>query len=764
MLNKKWEPYVKVDEEEVEKLAEELDRSSLFAKVCLQRGLRSVEEVEKFLAVDANWFHDPFLMNDMEKGVERIVKAIEENKKITIYGDYDADGMTSTALLYESLEAVGANLDYYLPNRFVEGYGPNIDAFDQIIQSGTELIITVDNGVTGHDAINFAQEKGVDVIVTDHHAIPEVLPDAYAIIHPAHPDGEYPFTDLAGVGVALKLASALLGELPVEFLDLAAIGTVADLVTLQGENRAIVYYGLEMMKTTQRIGLQELFKIIEVEPGVIDEDTIGFQIAPRLNAIGRLGDAEPGVDLLISHDIAQARELAMFAEQKNIERKEIVEEMTQQVYEKINKENNNYEAIVLAEEGWHQGVLGIVASRIVERTGKVTLLFSVDPETKIAKGSARSIEGINLYEAFTEIDELFVAYGGHEMAAGMSAETKQLNAIEKALSTYITQHGYKDQVQMIDAFVDLEDLSVETVKELEELKPFGTGNTKPLIATEEVSIVQNRTVGVEGDHLKLEVKQDDQFLDIISFHNGDLDSFLFEEQTVSVLGYVELNEWNGQTKVQMQMIDINLPGAKLIDQRVSKLSPQLFKEENSEYLFYDQNSYEMMKEHIATSSQAILIRDLEEATNFRGENQLIIVDCPRSINQFKATIKNNDHLPTHCYFYKENHLYLTGLPTRKDFAIVYNFLKKQKEVDLKKNGHHMVNYLKINSHQIFLIVRVFLEAKFVIIDNGLLKIKDNPEKMKLQQTKSYKDALEQFQAEELFLYSSFKEIIDALNQ
>ena len=763
-LTEKWEQDLTVDQKEVEKLAEELNRSSLFIEVCFQRGLNTASAIEDFLTIDDSWFHDPFLMKDMEKAVERIVQAIENNEKITIYGDYDADGMTSTALLYESLEAVGADADYFLPNRFVEGYGPNIDAFEQIIKNGSTLIITVDNGVTGHEAIDFAQGKDVDVIVTDHHALPEVLPDAYAIVHPAHPDGHYPFADLAGVGVALKLASALLGELPVELLDLAAIGTVADLVALQDENRAIVYYGLKMMETTQRIGLQELLQLIAIEPELVDEGTIGFQIAPRLNAIGRLGDAEPGVALLTTHDPVEAKALAEFTDQQNSERKSIVEQITDEALKTIKAKKAKSEIVLLADKNWHQGVLGIVASRLVEKTNKVSLLFTVDPETNIAKGSARSIVGVNLYEAFTKIDDLFISYGGHEMAAGMTAHVDQLEAIESALSLYLDSLEAEEITQKVDAFVELADLSVERVKELEELKPFGTGNSKPLIASKDVSILQNRTVGLEGDHLKLEVQQGDQLLDIISFRNGDLNNYLFEQQSVSILGYIELNEWNGKTKVQMQMVDIDIPGPKLIDERVNKLEEELFLEEDSQYIFYQEKSYQQMKDYLPASSEAILIESLEEAEKFSGDSKIIIVDCPDAIDQFKATLQGNYNIPVHCYFYKEEHLYLSGLPSRKDFAKVYKFIGQHKEIDLKKNGHHMINYLEIGSNQIFLIVQVFLEAKFVIIENGLLKIRNNPVKMDLEQTRSYQDALQQFQAEELFLYSSFKEIMETLNK
>lgn len=762
--NKIWRQDSIVDEKMIEEMAEELNRSPLFVEICFQRGLKTIDEIESFLAIDESWFHDPFLMKDMNKAIERIVKAVEKNEQITIYGDYDADGISSTALLYETLDSIGAKVNYYLPNRFIEGYGPDVAAFDQIIQNGTSLIITVDNGVSGHDAVTFSQEKNVDVIVTDHHALPEVLPEAYAIIHPAHPEGDYPFSDLAGVGVALKVATALMGELPVELLDLAAIGTVADLVSLKDENRAIVYFGLKMMENTQRVGLQELFQVIAIEAQEVDEDTIGFQIAPRLNAIGRLGDASPGVELLTTHDLSLARELAEFTDDKNIERKSIVEEMTEEAFEKLKEKNDDSEIVLLADEGWHQGVLGIVASRIVEKTNKATLLFTIDPETKIAKGSARSVAGVNLYESFTAIEELFISFGGHEMAAGMTAESEQLPSIEKKLSDYIKTLEYDDRVKRVDAFASLKELSLETIRELEKLKPYGMDNTKPLIASMGVSIIKNQTVGLDGSHLKLQVEQDEEVLDIISFRNGEMSDYLFEQQKVSVAGYVELNEWNGRTKVQMQMIDIDIPGPKLVDERMNRLSEKYFKEENVQYLFYNQASYQTVKDFVPESSEVILIETLTEAEEFYSQEKIVIVDCPKSIEQFNATIRENTAIPIHCYFYKKDHQYLTGLPSREDFTKFYKFIKKHKEIDLKKNGHHMINHLEIESNKMFLIVQVFLEAKFVIMEHGLLKIRNNPEEIELEQTKSYQDAVEQFEAEELFLYSSFKEIMDSFNK
>lgn len=760
---KKWTQNNTITNDVVKQLSDELEASELFIQVCLERGLTSAEEIQKFISIDESWFNDPFLMYDMEKSIERIVRALENNEKITVYGDYDADGMTSTALLMETLDSLGANVDYFLPNRFIEGYGPNITAFENIIEEGTTLIITVDNGVSGHEAIDFAQTEGVDVIVTDHHEIPEQLPNAYAIIHPKHPNGDYPFHDLAGVGVALKVAHALIGELPVDLLDLAAIGTVADLVSLTGENRAIAYFGLKVLENTQRSGLLQLLNVIGKALHEVDEETIGFQIAPRLNAVGRLGEAAPCVELLTTHDPDLAKELAEFVNSQNEERKAIVNDMTGDVLRKLSQLGNDNEVVVLADENWHQGVLGIVASRIVEETNKATLLFTIDSDTGIAKGSARSVNNLNLYQAFTEIESLFVEFGGHHMAAGMSAEVEQVPEIRKALSKYVENLDLIESYQDIDAYGTLEDLSIETIKELDHLRPFGTDNRKPIIACKKVNVVEKRKIGAEGDHLKLLVDQDDTQLDIISFQNGKISDILYEQQEIDVAGYAEINEWNGFTKPQMQMIDLNISGPVLIDKRVSQLKKSYFTEENVDYVYYNKQIFEQTSNLIPTSSNAVLLLTESETKDYVAKQDVIIVDCPPEVESFTNTIENNSSSSFHCYFFKKDHYYLSGLPSRSDFAKVYKYFKTHKNIDLKNEGNLLIKQLKMDSTRVFLIVRVFLEAKFVIINDGLLNAVENPEKMDIQETTAYKNAQKQMQAEELFLYSSFKEIINSVD-
>lgn len=757
-----WKQAITVDENELQALANELEVSRLFVEVCFQRGLTTKEAIQQFIQVDETWFHDPYLLYDMERVIERITEAIENFEQITIYGDYDADGMTSTSLLYETLESIGANVNYYLPSRFKEGYGPNSEAFETLINNGTSLIITVDNGVAGHEAIKHATKLGADVIVTDHHELPSVLPEAYAIIHPKHPDGNYPFPDLAGVGVALKVAHALIGELPIESLDLAALGTVADLVPLLDENRAIVYFGLKMLEQTQRVGLLQLYQLLDKKPSEITEETIGFQIAPRLNAVGRLGEASPCVELLTTFEPSRAKELVRYVDEQNTERKQIVEDMTKDVVDHLEEMPADTEVVVLADENWHQGVLGIVASRVVEKTGKPTLLFTIDANTGIAKGSARSVEGFDLYNAFEQISELFTQFGGHSMAAGISAEVTNLPEIQMKLSTILSEMEDFELTQKIDTTLPLSDMTTASIKEVMNLRPFGTGNEKPLVASETVSVLQKRGVGVDGAHLKLLIGQNEEQLDIISFQNGYMTDLLFEGQEIAVVGYLEINEWNGNFKPQMQMIDIDIPGPMLVDQRINQLTPTHLQKENTTFVFYNAEVYKTALKNIPESSEAILLRTAKEAGAFRSEKEIVIVDCPTSVEIFNETLAGNEYSQIRCYFYKQTHSFLTGIPTRDDFARSYKFFATHKDIDLVNHGNTLSELLKLDNNKIYLIVKVFLEAKFVIISNGVLNVVEHPKKTDILKTKSYQEAQEQLKAEELFLYSSFNEVIHSI--
>ncbi|WP_208559687.1 single-stranded-DNA-specific exonuclease RecJ [Marinilactibacillus kalidii] len=762
--SKKWTIHNKHDQSKIQKLSEELNRSPFFITLCLNRGLSTAEEITRFISPDDSWFHDPFLMHDMQKAVDRISSAVELGEKIMVYGDYDADGVTSTAILYETLEAIGANVEYFIPDRFVDGYGPNIKAFNYFKENGTQLIITVDNGVAGNEAINAIQEKGIDVIVTDHHELPDILPNAVAIVHPNHPEGEYPFSDLSGAGVALKLATALLGDLPAELLDLAAIGTIADLVSLTDENRAIVNFGLKTLKQTQRVGLISLFSALSLSLKEIDETTIGFKVAPPINAIGRLGDATPVVELLTTFDEEVAQEIAHLLDEKNKERKEIVMQITQEAMDLL-KQQNEASVYVLAKEGWHEGVLGIVASRIVNETGKPAVVLNINPSTQEAKGSARSIKAFNLYESCNHNRDLFKHFGGHHMAAGMTLPVENIMPLKEALNETADQvqqsTDFVDEL-MIEEEVTVEQVDLKAIKEIELLKPFGTNNPKPVFLFSEVTPIEARAIGADRTHLKLKIDQNGSPLDIIAFNYGAMAEALKSVTPISVVGTIEINEWNGNKKPQMQLTDMKFLNQVVIDKRTTELKKSDLLLEGVTYIFYDEKNYEKYRPFVSEMSDSQHIDTIADAKAFKATRPYVLVDCPNSLEMIQSTLQQSDDQTVYCIFYTKSKDYLLGMPTRDQFAKVYKFLAKHKKINLKEKGSLLADYLKIDKTILKFIIKVFLEAGFVTIDSGLLSVNAEANKMTIEETAVYKQRLENIAVEETVVYSSFKELTHTL--
>lgn len=441
MINSKynWQVATKQSNPQlVTQFVDQLGVSELIANILIAKGIDSIDDAKHFLTPDINDLHDPYLLPDMQKAVERIQTAIANAEQITVYGDYDADGITSTTIMSEAIEDLGGNVDVYVPNRFTDGYGPNNQAFETIINGGTTLMITVDNGVAGNESIDLANKLGCDVIVTDHHDLPEVLPNAYAIVHPrvAAADGKlYPFGMLSGAGVAFKVATALLEEVPYDLLDIAAIGTVADVVSLTDENRVIVSFGIQAIQNTQRPGLLALLKQAKVNLGTFNEQDIGFALAPRLNSLGRMGDARVGVDLLHTFDEEEAQEIANFADHQNDERKKLVDEFFAKSVDMIeaDEEHRDASVTVVVGEGWHQGVLGIVASRLVDQYQRPAIVLTTLVDSKEVKGSGRSISNFDLFAAIDPIREQMIGFGGHHSAVGLTMSADRVSILREQL-------------------------------------------------------------------------------------------------------------------------------------------------------------------------------------------------------------------------------------------------------------------------------------------------------------------------------------------
>ncbi len=505
--------------------------------------------------------HNPFLLNDMDLAVSRIEKAIMKRERITVYGDYDADGVTGTSILYMFLRDNGADVDYYIPNRFSDGYGMNADSIKNIADNGTNLIITVDNGISAYDEIEFAKSLSMDVIVTDHHECPERLPDCIAVINPKRCDSTYPFSGLAGVGVAFKLITALNKEgierIIKKYILLTAIGTVADIMPLNDENRAIVTMGLKMVSCNSNAGVQALIDIVGIE-GEARVSDFAFGIAPRINAAGRLDEASICVEMFSSNDYVQCFEAAKKIDVLNLTRQEIEKEITNSVFEIIDREKLYRDnVIVVYGNDWNAGVIGIVASRVCEKYYKPCLVLTNDGENK-AKGSGRSVSGFDLYNALDYCSEILDKFGGHSLAAGLSVAVDKINDFRIKINEYASYvlKGEKF-VQKINIDYVLNDsfLNADTIKSIDVLEPYGVGNPKPVFALIDAEVVKKQLLS-DGKHIKLTLKSGNVLIDAIGFSMGEYSAVLSEGNFIDVAGNLDINYYRGSENPQIIIKDI----------------------------------------------------------------------------------------------------------------------------------------------------------------------------------------------------------------
>lgn len=560
-----------------ERLAEELNLPPIISRLLVVRGITDSTQAAHFLNGGTDQTYDPFLLDGMEQAVERIRKAVDNGEHIRIYGDYDADGVSSTTLMVHLLRQLGCTFDYYIPHRVHEGYGLNTAALDAAKEQGVGLIVTVDTGISAVNEIAYANALGIDVIVTDHHEPPEVLPDAYVLINPKKPGCPYPYKQLAGVGVALKLAQALLGRWPEELLEFAAIGTVADLMLLTDENRIIVKQGLERMRSTSNYGIRSLLEIAGIPVREVSSTHIGFALAPRINASGRLLSADTAVRLLTTTSEQEADQLAFELDQLNKERQRIVDEMAKQAVDMVEKRKADGglpDAIVLAHEEWNVGVIGIVASKIVDRFYRPTIILGIDPETGMAKGSARSIAGFDMYRALTHCSDIMDHYGGHPMAAGMTLARAHLPELglrlEQLAKEWLTPDDYIPRLDA-DLVCDFSDVTLESIGQLERLGPFGMGNPSPRFVFGDLALNDMRTMGKEQQHLKLSLRsaQDETAaaMDGVGFGKASLAEWISPSAQLEVLGELSINEWNGVRRPQIMIQDVRVPEIQLFDWR-----------------------------------------------------------------------------------------------------------------------------------------------------------------------------------------------------
>lgn len=534
-------------------------KNPLIGNLLVSRNIILPEKVEGFLNPKIEDLKDPFLLRDMERAIERIDEGIKRGEKIVIYGDYDVDGITSISILYTALKKIGADVSYYIPERILEGYGINEKAIDYIKSIGTKLIITVDCGITAIDEVNYAKSIGIDVIVTDHHECGEEIPNT-VVINPKRKDCTYPFKELAGCGVAFKLVQALWIKYNLEgceeFLDICSIGTIADIVDLKGENRVIVKLGIERLKWSKRSGILALKAVSGIE-GDLNSYNIAFQIAPRINSAGRLSDAKIAVELFITNDYYKASQIAKYLDNENKNRQKIEDDILKEALELIDNaiDLKMERVIILSSKNWHIGVVGIVASRIVEMFNRPAILLC--EEDSFSRGSGRSIEGFNLFKAISECEDILFKYGGHELAAGVTIETAKIEEFRKKMNSIaITVDSQLFQSKInVDMDIPKDFINIETAEIIKKFEPFGAGNPSPVFCMEGLRVLSKREVGNKGKHLKLVLGSEKNTYDCIMFGVGNQYSSINWE-LIDAAFNIDINEWNNKKRVQLILKDI----------------------------------------------------------------------------------------------------------------------------------------------------------------------------------------------------------------
>ena len=559
-MNKKWQIY-ETNIEKVKEIKNKYNLNDLLATILVNRNITQEDQIRLFLNPTRDDFYDPFLMTDMEIAVKRIIEAIRKKQKVTIYGDYDVDGITSITVLKSFLKDVGLDTSVYIPNRLDEGYGLNKNAIDNISQNGCDLMITVDCGISAVDEIDYANSLGIETIVTDHHEAGNKLPKAIAVIDNKRKDSKYPFRELAGVGVVFKLIQALGIKLDLKeesylkYLDIVCVGTISDIVPLIDENRVIAKLGLMLVNQTKNIGLKSIIQSSGYKK--IDSNAISFGVAPRINACGRMGKAQEALELFLSSNVNKVNELTKKLNNHNQERQETEKAIFENVIDTIEKEHlNDKKAIIIAGENWHHGVIGIVSSKITEMYFKPSILLSFEKDGT-GKGSGRSIPGFDLHEALMKCSDTIEKFGGHSMAVGITIRKENLEAFRQEFEDIAVKNKIDEIMPIIniDAKIELKNINKEMVESLKRLEPFGEANKTPIFAFKNLKIDSIRALS-DGKHLKLTVKDNNNIINAIGFNMGYLANEYRIGDKIDVAGVLEINTFNGIDNLQINLKDI----------------------------------------------------------------------------------------------------------------------------------------------------------------------------------------------------------------
>ena len=733
------------DNQITDDIAQQFKLTPIMKQVLESKAIITAEEIERLLK--GQFVHDPATMSDMTKAVERINQALDRNETILVYGDYDADGVTSTTILVKTLRELGAHVGWYIPNRFSEGYGPNELAFQNAVDEGVSLIITVDNGIQGHDEIKLVQDQDVDVIVTDHHEIGPTLPEAYAIVHPMHPDYDYPFKYLCGAGVAYKLAQTLLDNPPSYFKALVAIGTIADLVSMTDENRTLVKEGLAVLNQHLPVPIKALLQQAGFDQ-TITEETIGFIIGPRLNAVGRLEDASLAAELLMTDEMEEAQFLAEQVEYFNNERKDIVQAIADQAMAMAQEQvEQGSKFLLLAQQDWHEGVLGIVASRVVETYHLPTLILNIDEAQNHAKGSARSIDQVSMFEILSEQSDLITKFGGHHMAAGMTLSIENIEPLHQALDQ--TMQALAKQISLVPTKkVDVEiaetDVSVNNIRDLQKLRPFGTDFAMPCFKLSDINVIQAKGIGQEKRHLKLTLGADR--LQALYWQHGQLASELGESQPLDLIGTLEINEWNGHQSPQLMIQDLASNQLQILDYR-SKNKHISF-ENSNEVAYIIRSEQDKPSEHYYYYGESFQ----------QPYEKYVMMELPETLSALQETLKQINNAQIYLVLAHQHSVYFEGIPKMESFKACYKAIYQKGNLNLASEGMQLCEYLRIKPDHLKFILRVFYDLDFIKNGEDLIVINPDSTTKAIDSSSLYQARQSRIEVEQLLLYEDFNKL------
>jgi single-stranded-DNA-specific exonuclease len=781
-----------VDITTVEQLSQQLNITPLLARLLTVRGLNEVEEARRFLFGKKDLLHDPFLLNGMKQAVDRIHSALKNKEKIRIYGDYDADGVSSTSLMIILMRQLQADYDYYIPNRLTEGYGLNRNSIELARNQDIKLIITVDTGISAVDEISYAREQGIDVIVTDHHEPPDILPDAYVIINPKKPGCSYPFKQLAGVGVAFKLAEAMLGRFPEELLEFLTIGTIADLMPLVDENRIFVQMGIERLRSTLSLGMRALLGVSGIDQKDLNAGHIGFSIAPRINASGRLDHAGIAVTCLTTNNEQEAEHIAFDLDRLNRERQLIVEQISAEAMEqaaRLHERGLMEKVIVLAGEGWNVGVVGIVASKVLEQYYRPTLILSIDPLTGFAKGSARSITGFDIHAALTDCSHLLEHYGGHQAAAGMTLHRDRLIDLHRSLNDYAEQHLTEDLLipeLMGDMEINSTDISVDMISQLQLLAPYGMKNPSPRFVLNGLLMKEIKIMGKDQQHVKLllcnPLDTNTMTMEALAFGKSNWAPLISANDQIDIMGELSVNEWNGIRRPQIIIKDIRILEKQIFDWRGKKLSDSivtkwmdgfsstmqdggkkailLFREEEWNQFDTELIAYKGIAVWLNNEIESLLpMNDIAKLTSPEEIGDLLILSMPPNLTRIERVLP---------LFFQANRVYsmlqdtvahISGpMPAREQFIQVYRLLMRVSVIDISILETAVKKQTGLTSSSFLFILTVFEELLFLAIEDEQVHVRMTPAKMELHESRSYQEKLHREEVERELIYSNAKEL------